>query len=265
MGCLKLQYYPQMQALRTRERERSREAKSAQWFLSPDSKAEKYYSISPYSYCGGNPIMFVDPDGREKLIYHFMPTKNEFHATLYPNDKAIHVFVHSNDKYLSLQGFNKLNKAYARSGADLAKVLSYDSPKWKNRKEGEQLTIVIHGCNVAKGKNSLAKKISASPEFKDHIIIAPNKKSILGNTEDGKFLYIGVYGMKDVNGEEVVDEEDMGSWVVHQNGQIIDKIPGNQMPTKGEQEEEEEDNPENTWEDVWKKYYEWRRWLLQNQ
>ena len=37
------------------------------------------------------------------------------------------------------------------------------------------------------------------------------------------------------------------------------------VPTnkKGD-EEEEEDNPMNTWEDVWKKYYEWKRWLLQN-
>jgi RHS repeat-associated protein len=29
----------------------------------PDAMAEKYYNISPYAYCGNNPIMFVDPDG----------------------------------------------------------------------------------------------------------------------------------------------------------------------------------------------------------
>ncbi|MDO8896991.1 MAG: RHS repeat-associated core domain-containing protein [Bacteroidales bacterium] len=28
-----------------------------------DSRAEKYYSISPYSYCFNNPILFVDPNG----------------------------------------------------------------------------------------------------------------------------------------------------------------------------------------------------------
>lgn len=31
---------------------------------SMDPLAEKYYSVSPYAYCAGNPVMFVDPDGR---------------------------------------------------------------------------------------------------------------------------------------------------------------------------------------------------------
>ncbi len=34
-----------------------------QW-TSPDPLAEKYYDWSPYVYCVGNPIKFVDPDGR---------------------------------------------------------------------------------------------------------------------------------------------------------------------------------------------------------
>lgn len=30
--------------------------------------AEKYYSISPYAYCAGNPVNLVDPEGREIWI-----------------------------------------------------------------------------------------------------------------------------------------------------------------------------------------------------
>ena len=30
-----------------------------------DPLAEKYYSINPYAYCAGNPIMFIDPDGKK--------------------------------------------------------------------------------------------------------------------------------------------------------------------------------------------------------
>ena len=44
----------------------------ARWFdvagvpmwTSVDPLAEKYYNITPYSYCMGNPVMFIDPDGR---------------------------------------------------------------------------------------------------------------------------------------------------------------------------------------------------------
>lgn len=35
----------------------------ARWH-SMDPLAEKFYSVSPYLYCVGNPVMFVDPDGK---------------------------------------------------------------------------------------------------------------------------------------------------------------------------------------------------------
>ena len=34
-------------------------------FTSMDPLCEKYYNISPYVYCAGNPIRYVDPDGQE--------------------------------------------------------------------------------------------------------------------------------------------------------------------------------------------------------
>ena len=37
-------------------------------FTSMDPLCEKYYNISPYMYCAGNPIRYVDPDGREIWI-----------------------------------------------------------------------------------------------------------------------------------------------------------------------------------------------------
>ena len=43
-------------------------------FTTMDPLAEKFYSISPYAYCAGNPVMFVDPDGRA-----WKPTFSEDH------------------------------------------------------------------------------------------------------------------------------------------------------------------------------------------
>ena len=35
-------------------------------FTTIDPLAEKYYGISPYVLCGGNPVRYVDPDGMEQ-------------------------------------------------------------------------------------------------------------------------------------------------------------------------------------------------------
>lgn len=33
-------------------------------FISIDPLCEKYYDLSPYAYCGNNPVNRIDPDGR---------------------------------------------------------------------------------------------------------------------------------------------------------------------------------------------------------
>src|SRR5574344_1962542 len=45
---------------------RNYDAAICQW-TSVDSLAEKYYNVSPYVYCGNNPINAIDPDGKKIL------------------------------------------------------------------------------------------------------------------------------------------------------------------------------------------------------
>ena len=63
----------------------------ARWYLptlprwtTPDPLSEKYYSISPYAYCAGNPVNLVDPTGNGPvdciITYHLISHRLEFHS-----------------------------------------------------------------------------------------------------------------------------------------------------------------------------------------
>ncbi len=39
-------------------------------FTMMDPLAEKYYSVSPYAYCGNNPMRYIDPTGMEFSPYY---------------------------------------------------------------------------------------------------------------------------------------------------------------------------------------------------
>ncbi|MFI3297805.1 MAG: hypothetical protein R3Y59_09320 [bacterium] len=48
-------------------------------FMTIDPLSDKYPSTSPYAYCANNPVMLIDPDGREvKTIFY--KDKNELHV-----------------------------------------------------------------------------------------------------------------------------------------------------------------------------------------
>ena len=80
---------------------------TGRWFV-PDPLAEKYTSMSPYMYCDGNPIMYVDTDGKEPRI--FVETKGVGHAfvTVGSGDNTI---VYTYGRYGELGK----NKSFARS------------------------------------------------------------------------------------------------------------------------------------------------------
>ena len=52
----------------------------------PDAMAEKYYPISPYVFCNGNPIRNIDKDGNDVFVLNYGYGTNQHMAMLIQND-----------------------------------------------------------------------------------------------------------------------------------------------------------------------------------
>ena len=80
-------------------------------WLVPDPMGEKYYDVSPYAYCAGNPVNLVDPEGKEIWIVLNKDQKNEQRlqyesgTLLYSNGD-----VYTGDDSFALQVLESLNR-----------------------------------------------------------------------------------------------------------------------------------------------------------
>ena len=65
-------------------------------WTSIDPLAEKYYNLSPYNYCGGNPVNLIDPDGRDYAINIDSDKMTiTISATFYTNEESYSSALHA--------------------------------------------------------------------------------------------------------------------------------------------------------------------------
>jgi len=84
-------------------------------WLSVDPLADKYPSLSPYMYCAGNPVMLVDPDGREIDVTELYKKNKEGEYMYKEQIAAFEAFISSKE------GQQELSK-YAKKGQTIAGV-----------------------------------------------------------------------------------------------------------------------------------------------
>jgi RHS repeat-associated protein len=207
-------------------------------WLSVDPMSDKYPFESPFTFVANNPVLFVDPNGEEKIIAVGNQSDGDkiIHsgANNYQDDQAIHIFSHgsASDPLVTMGG----ETFRIHDASEFAAFLEKYSTTWKNRETNSTLVIVMDACSTGfmqSNKESFAEEISSSELFKDVTIIAPDDMDWFSPSGE-----TGIYAPKlDSKGNVIRDEkgrkirsDNEGSWLVFKNGVQTDQFAGNWNP-----------------------------------
>ena len=191
-------------------------------WLSPDPLLDKYPHISPYAYCNWNPIKYVDPDGREKIIaLSRADSRTPFiksAALKFPNNtQVIHLWAHGNSNGVEIGSPDYNNVSFISSPKDFYDFLMNQSEIWQLRDEKEATILVLHSCSTGSGNNSFAEQISSSPLFENVIIVAPSTNIIIRDEQE--------YGPADME-----NTNNIGLWNMFLNGELVNSFNGTTAP-----------------------------------
>ncbi len=139
-------------------------------FTQVDPMAENYYYLSPYVYCGNNPVKYVDPNGMD-WIY-----------TNYDGEQ----FVYFDDRINSQEDINKYY--YGNKGTHTITYLGKTGSIYQGTKYGDKLSYILNldGSYSDSDGNLLTQEVSIGEKL--HI-----GSSVVQINEQSKSNYYGVY------------------------------------------------------------------------
>ena len=134
-------------------------------FTSPDHLAEKYYSLSPYNYCAGDPVNYTDTDGRDAVFVTFKGYNIESAGMKIPGLGHAGILLINNKtgltKYYEYGRYDRENIGVTRSYAIPNVVIGEDGKPTK-----ESLDNVFEAISVKSGKgHSIKGAYIESDEF----------------------------------------------------------------------------------------------------
>ena len=192
---------------------------TALW-LGVDPLASKYPSVSPYVYCVGNPVKYIDPDGREmikSLCVDYGDPDSESQESkdnkvlitcadnFYDNDRSVSIWAHGN-----INGFTLADETEINSTVGFMTFLSERSDIYiENQVTQETTFVIMHSCSTGK-EGGFAQRMS---EVLNIVIVAPSENiTVLKETAEEE-------GVK--NG---------GTWNVFYRGKKVDSFEGTKKP-----------------------------------
>lgn len=225
-------------------------------FFNVDPLAEKYVYNSPYAFSENRVINAVELEGLEAVLIN--PDKSGSTEEQRKSDKRISdgarntpnssnvvtLTAHGNPAFIQ----NDKDGTRIKTGKQLDAVLNKTSPQWKNRKSNEGMTVVLYSCRTGSDqkddqgnstKESVAQQISASKEFTDVEIIAPDQRVYV--SEDGVVgTYEAEYAEKndaykrdaDGNVKSRERSDRAGNWNIFKNGKKVGSIEGDENHPK---------------------------------
>ena len=214
---------------------------AAKHWLSVDPLSDKYPGISPYAYCGWNPINYIDPDGKEKIsLLSISSNTSQNLITAYQNypdySDILSIWGHgvSQGNSMTMGAHSilyELNSYVIKiaSAAQFNQLLMEKSILWQDHNTGEFAVIMLHSCNTGKGIESFAQKMSSDSYFENVLIIAPNSNIVISDSKE-----IGVFNTQLVNGKNV--QGNVGEWNYYFNGKLVHQQRGDEQPIHDIQE-----------------------------
>jgi len=184
--------------------------------------ADKYPNISPYAFCGWNPVKYVDPDGRE-IINKVSPSdKTRYDAGNNIIDlKDNHIFFvsHGSPTAMYPHGQGEMN------AEGFVNYLKENSKVWQKTEDKSSIVIVLIACETGKGDNPIAQQISKL--LPEATIVAPTEEAKAA--EDGGRAYVTGVAKKDAATlGDAKKPENAGQWNAYRNGELIgDSANGN--------------------------------------
>ena len=174
-----------------------------------DPLCEKYYGISPYAYCGNNPVNSVDPDGMDDYKINadgylelWRKTKAKETDRVFASDTKSYITIGKKTTTQLMTDRDDYNGNYAEGGSEMVDLFYFVSNntnvEWKlNGYKGENgdtyLLATSHKEDKVTNTDGGNDKLDLFVSFHNHPGDSPAKASGYGknSTQSGKIYSIG--------------------------------------------------------------------------